>query len=90
MQLSAPKKSSVRVHGRNSAEVKTTVSMSPAMRARFVAGFGGEKAFRKAFNNILSYAEATDGFSLSAVVRMALDAELKDKQKAAETASATV
>jgi len=84
----ATKKKSVRIAGRNYEQTKTTVSMSAATYAKFVAGFGSKKAFRRAFNNILSYAEPDDGFPLSAVVRIGLEAMLAAQQKAAQTAAA--
>lgn len=88
MTTTANKRAFVRIAGRNYAQVKTTVSMAPATYERFLAGFGSKKAFRRAFNNVLSYAEPNDDFRLSAVVRMGLDATLAAQKKAAKTDSA--
>jgi hypothetical protein len=89
MNAHVTKKRMARVSGRNSAGVATTISMSSGMHARYIREFGGKKQFRKIFNTVLIYAKPCDGFSLSTVVRMGLDAALEGQRKGAAKAAKT-
>ena len=59
---------------------RTTASMPASEKARYIAGFGGARQFRRNFNEAIQTAQPRPGLSRSMAVRLILDRQLEQSQ----------